>query len=237
MKITLIRHGDPDYAHDSLTEKGFKQAEALAEVLLKRRYDEIYVSPLGRAKKTAEPYLSKAKREAITLPWLQEAPWCWDFAPQEWTGNPQCYDPEKWLDAPEVMLKEEMKDTFRSIESSFYEFMERHGYQKKDGYFKTDGSKNEVSVLFFCHLGLGSYLLSRLTNMSPMPLWHNVFLPTSSITLIQSEERIGGHASFRIRELGATPHLENDHSLFSEAGAFRESAKSEGQSEIYIKRG
>ena len=45
MKITIIRHGDPDYEHDSLTEKGFKQAELLKEVLLRRHFDEIYLSP------------------------------------------------------------------------------------------------------------------------------------------------------------------------------------------------
>ena len=31
MKILLIRHGDPDYTIDSLTEKGQKEAQLLAE--------------------------------------------------------------------------------------------------------------------------------------------------------------------------------------------------------------
>ena len=29
MKLLLIRHGDPDYTHDSLTEKGQREAELL----------------------------------------------------------------------------------------------------------------------------------------------------------------------------------------------------------------
>ena len=31
MKILIIRHGDPDYSIDSLTEKGWKEAEYLSE--------------------------------------------------------------------------------------------------------------------------------------------------------------------------------------------------------------
>ena len=29
MRLILIRHGDPDYEHDSLTETGFREAECL----------------------------------------------------------------------------------------------------------------------------------------------------------------------------------------------------------------
>ena len=29
MKIIMIRHGDPDYEHDSLTEKGKREADLL----------------------------------------------------------------------------------------------------------------------------------------------------------------------------------------------------------------
>ena len=35
MKILIIRHGDPDYENDTLTEKGHKEAEYLAERLIK----------------------------------------------------------------------------------------------------------------------------------------------------------------------------------------------------------
>ena len=35
MKILIIRHGDPDYEHDSLTETGWTEASLLAERLYK----------------------------------------------------------------------------------------------------------------------------------------------------------------------------------------------------------
>ena len=52
MRLLIIRHGDPDYTNDTLTEKGHREAKLLAERLKKERIDAIYSSPLGRAKDT-----------------------------------------------------------------------------------------------------------------------------------------------------------------------------------------
>ena len=41
MKLLFIRHGDPDYTIDSLTEKGWKEAEFLSEKIAETYYDEI----------------------------------------------------------------------------------------------------------------------------------------------------------------------------------------------------
>lgn len=48
MRLLIVRHGDPDYEHDTLTEKGWREAELLAERLSKLNVKEFYVSPLGR---------------------------------------------------------------------------------------------------------------------------------------------------------------------------------------------
>lgn len=37
MRLLIIRHGDPDYAVDSLTEKGRREAEFLAERMAKEK--------------------------------------------------------------------------------------------------------------------------------------------------------------------------------------------------------
>ena len=57
MKIMIIRHGDPDYSIDSLTEKGWREAELLSQRLIKEDIDDFYCSPLGRAKDTASSTL------------------------------------------------------------------------------------------------------------------------------------------------------------------------------------
>ena len=53
MDILLIRHGDPNYADDCLTDLGKVEAGLLAESLLELPIDDIYVSPLGRAQETS----------------------------------------------------------------------------------------------------------------------------------------------------------------------------------------
>ena len=42
MKLLIIRHGDPDYTIDSLTEKGWKEAEYLSEMLVNLDVKEFY---------------------------------------------------------------------------------------------------------------------------------------------------------------------------------------------------
>lgn len=59
MKLLIVRHGDPDYTIDSLTEKGWREARYLAQKLSKLEIKDFYVSPLGRAKDTASCTLKK----------------------------------------------------------------------------------------------------------------------------------------------------------------------------------
>ena len=72
MRILIIRHAEPDYSIDSLTEKGWREARLLAERLKQTTIDSIYCSPLGRAKDTISFYLQETKMEAVTCDWLRE---------------------------------------------------------------------------------------------------------------------------------------------------------------------
>ena len=73
MKIVLVRHGDPDYEKDCLTELGHKQAAVAAQRLLKEDIDEIYTSPHGRARQTAA-YFSEASgiKQVTVLDFIRE---------------------------------------------------------------------------------------------------------------------------------------------------------------------
>ena len=99
MKIIFIRHGEPNYEIDSLTEKGWREAELLSKRTAKWNVTDFYCSPLGRAKDTASFTLKNADREAKILPWLREfdAPVIdpengkrripWDFLPDVLDAN------------------------------------------------------------------------------------------------------------------------------------------------------
>ncbi|MGB4658254.1 MAG: histidine phosphatase family protein, partial [Mobilitalea sp.] len=97
MKLIFVRHGDPDYKNDYLTDKGFREAGLLADRLTKLNIRDFYSSPLGRAKATAKVTLDRLDREAVVYDWLQEFPGTvidevtkepripWDFYPSDWT--------------------------------------------------------------------------------------------------------------------------------------------------------
>ncbi|MBQ7983222.1 MAG: histidine phosphatase family protein [Clostridia bacterium] len=70
MLLYVIRHGDPDYANDTLTPLGQRQAEAVARRLSVNGIDRIYSSPLGRAIATAKP-----TSEVLRVP-IEIEDWC-----------------------------------------------------------------------------------------------------------------------------------------------------------------
>ena len=72
MRILIVRHADPDYDIDSLTDTGWKEAELAADYLSKINVKAFYVSPLGRAQDTAGCTLKKMDRQAETYDWLRE---------------------------------------------------------------------------------------------------------------------------------------------------------------------
>lgn len=53
MKLIFIRHAEPDYSIDSLTEKGFYEAQLLAKRTAGWKVTDFYCSPLGRAIRTS----------------------------------------------------------------------------------------------------------------------------------------------------------------------------------------
>ena len=109
MKLIIIRHGDPDYEHDTLTQKGVREAKLLSERISKLDVKAFYCSPLGRAQDTASYTLDKMNRSAQTLPWLCEFEGkilsglkyisCWDRLPSEWTKYPEHYDYNEWYNS------------------------------------------------------------------------------------------------------------------------------------------
>ena len=72
MLLFIIRHGDPIYDPDSLTERGKLQAAALAKRLALYGIDKLNTSPLIRAKQTAEPTEILLNKKAQVEEWASE---------------------------------------------------------------------------------------------------------------------------------------------------------------------
>lgn len=232
MKLLFIRHGDPDYSIDSLTEKGWKEAEYLTEKMAKINADYYYVSPMGRAKDTASVTLKKLNRTATEYPWLKEfrvtdpklmisGDACmWDRMPEEWTKEKQFFQPDQWY-LPDIVKESGLKQEYDWVVTNFDALLERHGY-KRDGAFYRVTNGNHDILVFFCHFRVQCVLLSHLMNISPILLWHSLIAAPSSITTVATEEREKGIASFRVNSFGDISHLYKQGEPPSFAGRFRE---------------
>ncbi|XME03055.1 histidine phosphatase family protein [Lachnospiraceae bacterium C1.1] len=234
MKLLIIRHGDPDYVNDTLTEKGWKEAELLSDMLENYNIKDIYVSPLGRAKDTASLTLKKLNKEEVICDWLREfnlklinrpdvsdkrkIPW--DWLPEDLAKRPWLYDKKEWLN-DEIIKEGEVDKEYISVIEEFDKLLEKHGY-KRDGDFYKVIKPNNDTIAFFCHFGLESVLLSHLMNVSPFALWHHTCAAPTSVTTVRTEERREGKALFRISSFGDISHLYARHEIESESARFCE---------------
>ena len=217
MKLLIVRHGDPDYSIDSLTPKGWREAELLSERLSKMEIDAFFCSNLGRARDTAAPTLKKMNREAeicdflsefdasVVLPNGEPKVNCWDLMPDYWTKIDKFYQKDGWLDT-ELMKSGPAAERYRWVTEGLDGILDRFGYHRDGNLYRTEGG-NRKTIVLFCHFGVGCVLLGHLLGISPVPLWHGLVGAPSSVTTLYTEEREEGIASFRCQSYGDLSHL------------------------------
>ncbi len=239
MKLLIIRHGDPDYSIDSLTEKGWREARFLAQRMAEIPAQAYYCSPLGRAKDTASLTLEAVGRTAQECPWLREfegiihrpdredAHICWDWLPQDWTGEARFFSREHWLEQ-EAMAAGTVREQYSWVTGSLDALLESHGYRRDGNLYRAVKGNND-SLVFFCHFGVECVLLSHLLNIPPMLLWHGTMAAPTSVTTVVTEERREGLAYFRMSSFGDISHLYANGEPPAFAGRFCERWGNEGE--------
>ena len=217
MHLVFIRHGDPDYVKNSLTEKGFREAECLSKRVVRWKIDGLYVSPYGRAQDTAKPFLDKIECKPETLPWLKEFDYkikdsrtkkqrgCWDWLPQDWTEREHFYRYDEWLN-DEILNEGNVRERTQYVLDGMDSFLTDHGYERDKHYYRAVRPNNDTIALF-CHFGVTALILGHLIGASPMVLWHGLCAAPTSVTTVYTEERRPGIASFRIASYGDISHL------------------------------
>lgn len=224
MKLIFVRHADPDYSCDSLTPVGFMEAEALRE-RMEKLYKECgesihsFVSPLGRAKKTAEIAMRNTGKTAEVKEWLREFNYpvkkphanvdygycVWDWYPGELCTRPAFFDREKWYTEPE-MTEAGVPLAYRDVCESLDSLLKEYGYEREGLYYRVSAA-NHDTLVFYCHFGLECALLAHLINVSPMVLWHGFCSAPSGVTVVNTEEREEGIAYMRTAAFGDISHL------------------------------
>ena len=156
MKIIFIRHGDPDYEHDSLTEKGIREARLLSDRTVNWPVTQFYCSPLGRAQKTASYTLERVGREALTYDWMKEffypiedpvtgrvgVPW--DFMPEYWTNIPQMYDREGWKETEIYRSNPELLPAYTQVCEGIDDIIASSVYKRTGNHYLNENHSGQA---------------------------------------------------------------------------------------------
>ena len=182
MLLYIVRHGIPDYATDTLKPGGELQAKAVARRLAVHGIDEIYSSPLGRARQTAQPTCEALGLPMQIEPWMSESVAWQHFCCKTADGR------NTWAFNKRGMKlgKDEHyadRDSFhhgfyhdealaaegaRALAAASDEFLSRLGYTRigeggGNGYRVTAGNDRRIAA--FCHQGFGLHWIAHLLNI------------------------------------------------------------------------
>jgi 2,3-bisphosphoglycerate-dependent phosphoglycerate mutase len=228
VELVLVRHAQPQwYVEDRhqgndpiLTELGHRQAELVAERLAPEGFDEIYVSPLTRARQTAQPLLQRLGRDEVLADWLRE------IRDPEWTGTARdevisYYEAEddasldeRWRGLPGG---ERVDDFHKRIVTGLHEFLAGYGIVANDhevpSWNATHGSAieraNGPKILCVAHAGTNGVIASHLLGASHTPFeWARVWSDHTSVIRFTARAA-SGVVYFALRSMDSV-HLSGD---------------------------
>lgn len=205
MFLYIIRHGDPDYTTDSLTELGKMQAEAVGKRLFAADIDRVFSSPLGRARETAAPLCRLAGLECNIEEWAREVDGEYTRTTVE-GGEPKSislvqntyYRAEGNIDLDfehsyeSIGIRDtKMRECVRVIERGGDEFLERLGYKKEGGVYRIL-RPNEERVALFCHGMMGRAWISTLLHIPFHIMWASFNYTHTGVTVLEFRNNQNG---------------------------------------------
>ncbi len=218
MEIVLIRHGEPEWVRDGLnvddpplTERGRRQAERLAEALAGEHFDEVLVSPLVRARQTAQPLLEVLGRPEVIDPWLEEIrnP-IWHGTPREKAEAADREDRarpahERWNG---LEGGESVRDFVDRIHRGVTEFLAARGVRRRYHPLPVfDIADPDRRIALVAHAGTNSVTLCHLLGLHPTPWeWERFVFGHASVSRIESLE-LGDGFTFGVTRLSDLEHL------------------------------
>ena len=207
MILYIIRHADPDYPNNTITEFGWEEAHALAKWLKDVRIDKIYTSPLGRAIDTAKPTCEIKGMTSEILPWTEES---MDYM-ESYRLQPDSICSysvsvqEGVHDFVDFMPTERMNLVYEMQKKSD-EFLASLGYEREGLLYKVTRNTDE-RIAVFCHGGFGVAWIAHLLGTAPGLMYPAISLNTSSVTTFEFAVQDEGYIRPRLRRLGEIAHI------------------------------
>lgn len=217
MRLYIIRHADPDYPNNTITERGHLEAQALAKRLAALGVDRIYSSPLGRARHTMQYTADLTAMEAVIEDWTRELSgmetespeWgllnLWDLPGETYRAEEEHPAQDTWHTLP-PLAGSPAPAMLAALADASDAFLARHGYQHEGRRYRII-RPNRERLAVFCHGAFGLSWVAHLLEI-PLPLaWSGFWLPPSSVTTVLMEERSPDWAVPRCLGLGDVSHL------------------------------
>ena len=203
MRIVFVRHGEPDYARDCLTDTGKIQAELAARRLESEGIEEIWSSPLGRAQETAAAASRVLGLPVRTLDFMQEVTWgSTDGTPIFAGGHPWAIVDEMarqgiplnrpdWRELP-WFRPNRVLECVDAIEKGIDGWLAGYGYLRMGSYYRhTLREETHRTVALFSHGGSSCAAMGHILNL-PFPyacaLLHLEF---TGITVLRFDREAG----------------------------------------------
>ena len=203
MRIVFVRHGEPDYTHDCLTEQGKLQALAAAERLREEGIEEIFSSPLGRAAETAAATAELLKLPEKTLDYMRELHWgSTDGTPLPSDGHPwdladllagEGWDLTNpgWREHP-YFRNNRVTENVDMVAQRTDEWLLSLGYERNGAFYRcVRPDDRQKTVALFSHGGSSAAAMGHILNL-PFPYACGLFhLEFTGITIIRLDRNPG----------------------------------------------
>ncbi|MCR5510588.1 MAG: histidine phosphatase family protein [Lachnospiraceae bacterium] len=206
MKIVFVRHGEPDYEHDCLTDEGRKQAAGVAKRLAGYNIERIYSSPMGRALETASytAYeIGIPKDEIIQLDYMHELIWGsldreevyqdghpWTIADEMVERNMDLLDHE-WP-SNEYFINNRVTEYVMKTSAGIDTLLKDLGYEREGLYYRNVRENDEqFTVALFSHGGSSSAALAHVLNMTFPYVCATIHSPFTGITTLRFDTHPG----------------------------------------------
>ncbi|MBQ8388702.1 MAG: histidine phosphatase family protein [Clostridia bacterium] len=210
MLLYIIRHGDPIYETDSLTEKGKLQAEQVGKRMFDAKIDRIFTSPMGRAKMTAAPACRMLGLEYTVEDWAHEieddrlTPFPDGVLKSVSLVQNTYYrengnidlDYEHAFDA-QGFDQTNMRRARDIIQKGGDGFLERLGYKKEGDVYRILRENNE-KVALFCHSAMARAWISSLLHIPIHLMWAGFDYTHTGVTVIEFKNNKNGVTAPRI---------------------------------------
>ena len=203
MRIAFVRHGEPDYARDCLTENGKIQAALAAERLREEGIEEIYSSPLGRAAETAAAASAALGLPVKTLDFMRELHWGdadggempfgghpWEIADELARQGTDLTDPN-WRRHP-YFARNRVTGEADAVAEKIDEWLAGLGYIREGLYYRyarEDGEQKTVAL--FSHGGSSAAAMAHILNLQFPYACALLHLEFTGITVIRLSRKPG----------------------------------------------